>query len=285
MVTAEGNTTRWYISDAVATYVFEDPANDKKATSIDELWLSRPAPEETHFTGFLDIGPCMRIQMIRHGNGPLELIVEPIESQMDSRDRCGDDKSADDTKGSARSIRLEKFQDNATSKPEWPLSITLEMNIENYPFSGSLRGSGGIGVETYDTNASQVPPMLHEGHVTILGKALATQERFKIMEIPLVLGDEVHLIDREERDIQAACVFYVPAARGMPGFDVSCRAMENTIRINRLGARPFEIPPGLWAYLKNDPNFQALLALIGSVLFVLFQYILDRLFSRQTPTS
>ncbi|MHB0777660.1 hypothetical protein [Halomonas sp. WWR20] len=268
IVTEQVGTTRWYVRDALATFGLDDPVDTHNFQNMGEL-LNASEPQPEPFRGFVDIGSCMRVRMVRYGSGPLSVIIEPV-----AMDRTDAACSSSENDASAAHLQVENLLTPAqTSQPL--RSIALEINVVSHPFSGGFQGVGHIGVETYDTNAALAPPMLHQGHVTALGTALLTGDRFEVMRLPLELGDEVHVINQDGRDARTACVFSAGENQA-PGFAVSCRARGSALQVSRLGTRALELRPTLWAYLKGDPVFQSLLALIGFALMIFFEYVPGR---------
>lgn len=179
--------------------------------------------------------------------------------------------------GEKRDIPLARLENLLCrcDEPSSPGTLELKMDVEKHPFNGALKGAGTIGSVFYQSDATHMPPVLREGQVVALGRGVLSHHRFPVMKLDLKLGDEVRVLDAQGLPASAACVFSA-YAKGRSGFDVSCLACGSKLEVSRAGVDPYPMQLNLWAYIKADPVLQALFALIGAVMFFLFQLLLGK---------
>lgn len=172
------------------------------------------------------------------------------------------------------------MSENATW--HWANSASIEVHIEELPFSGSLLAVGAIGSETYAATMGEPPPVLRAGRVVVMEKRLLSDLRYPVMELDLQLGDEVWVMDAEGHPADTACVFSVTGLN-TSGIKVACHATGKTLQVSRFGGHLVEMEPGPWDIILAEPTLQAMLPLLFSMIYVALQWLLGFIFPRQNP--
>lgn len=273
MVTTDVSATRWYIQQAEAKLGAAGPLEE------------RPI-EAFAFSGLVEIGPRSNVRMVRYGNGPLQITLleeESVEHQSSGDDLVdshngnilGEDKSP------SRAIPVVTLENLSREEASWHWAdaASLQVRIEELPFSGSLLAVGAIGSETYAAAVGEPPPVLRTGRVIVMEKRLLSDLRYPVMEMDLQLGDEVRVMDDEGHPADTACVFSV-AELDVPGIKVACHATGKTLQVSRFGGHIVEMEPGPWDMILTEPTLQAMVPLLFSVIYVLMQGLLVFIFPR-----
>lgn len=275
MVTTGVSATRWYIEEGDVIQGAADPLGER--------------PMESYaFSGLVEIGPRANVRMVRYGNGPLQVTLQEFDpwgletpgSLFEAQNSApqGEEKEFSRV---IPVITLENvLSENATW--HWANSASLEVHIEELPFSGSLLAVGAIGSETYAATLGEPPPVLRAGRVVVMEKRLLSDLRYPVMELDLQLGDEVWVMDAEGNPADTACVFSVTGLN-TSGIKVACHATGKTLQVSRFGGHLVEMEPGPWDIILAEPTLQAMLPLLFSMIYVALQWLLGFIFPRQKP--
>lgn len=271
MVTTGVSATRWYAQQADATLGAADPLND---SSIDSF----------AFSGLLEIGPRASVRMVRYGGGSLHITLQTHESSepaslMESfgaQDQALQRfEKAGDNNESSRAIPVVTLESqlNENITWHWGDSASLQIHIEELPFSGSLLAVGAIGSETYAASSGEPPPVLRAGRVVVMEKRLFSDLRYPVMELDLQLGDEVWVTDATGIPADTACVFSA-TEKDAAGIKVACHATGKTLQVSRFGGHLIKMEPGPWDMILAEPTLQVMIPLLFSLIYLFLRWLL-----------
>lgn len=223
------------------------------------------------FSGFVDIGPRVRVRIERPGSGLLQLTLD---------DAQGGDGVLDPEApiSDSRRVPVVSLQDLSGEKAALHTadSAYLEVPAGRLPLNWSLIGIGALGNEVHLPAQTEAAPLLLSGNVVMMARRLFSDLLYPVMQVDLVLGDEVRVRDAQGQPVEQTCVFRMAGKTedDSPGLEVACQAHGRTLEISRYGKRVDRLEPDPWDVLINEPTFLAVFPLFIAALFGLVQWVL-----------
>jgi hypothetical protein len=155
-------------------------------------------------------------------------------------------------------------KDNRIIPLEDCASFTLEAQTKSYilPIEGNISIGGTL------KEASEYTPILYEGEISILDKALVTREYYSVGPFVLNMGD---VFEVEGLDVKSSGFIQVNSDRGI---NVNYNIKGDKGLIKKYKTEEIIIRNGMWTKIYNDPSL-IIVWLIG-----VFIYAVCRLFIR-----
>lgn len=227
-----------------------------------EIWIDDESAGD--FTGTVEIHPCTEIRFERSQHGPLRISIARVTSGQTpgtgTKTPCSQ-SNASASGGEIVTLYADSDDRRYTVKTRMQIQVPTPLTKEPaivLPLAGQLQ----IG-EIVFSRVHQMAPLLLDGRVTILARAVWTKELFGAGNADLLPGDEV-----AAQGMDLAGYGLIRVNDG-PGFSIVYNATAESILVSRLGGVGYRIEP-LWVTrLLGDKVVQVLAAILGTVIALL----------------
>ncbi len=230
--------------------------------SKSKMWIDdEPAGD---FTGTVEIHPCTEIRFERSQHGQMRISIARVTSGQTPG--TGTKAPCSQSNASASGGEIVTLYPDSDDR-RYTVRTRMQIQVPRPRRKGPaivlpLAGHLQIG-EIAFSRVQQTAPLLLDGRVTILARAVWTKELFGAGNADLLPGDEV-----SAQGIDLAGYGLIRVDDG-PGLSVVYNATAESILVSRLGGVGYRIEP-LWVTrILGDKVVQVLAAVLGTVIALL----------------